>query len=465
MTDRNSPNVSKRRILLTELASVILCLGFIAVFAGKYVVFPMIRPSYTATKNSVTYEAIKEYAIEGDIRDRHGNIILGYGEPGTGAYAQWPQNYSFSWLLGYYSVNSSMENKFGLRGNLKDYSLFTLDANNKGTAVTLTADTDLQNFAYQNILAGNEGSVIVLDNATGAIMCLASQSTIDYDVNNVDTLLASDIPDSQYRRGTFENDPPGSTFKVITAAAALKKAEDEGLTDDFFAYTDTGTYIAEGDGFAITNYANAVYGDIGLEEALNNSVNCYFADLGIRTGRSRIRDMANAFLIGKDIEVPFLDTVSSVLDFGAGTPADIAQVSFGQGNTEISPLHLALIAQAIANDGKMMAPYIVNTIKLGRIPLYKFFPHSLNQCISGSIDGKLKAIMHSTAVGYGLDEENFGYVCAKTGSAECTGDRVHTYIIGFTDRFSFCISANNSDISTNLLPGAQQLTAYLNSME
>ncbi len=445
--------------------AIVLCLGFVAVFAGKYVVFPWLRPSYTATKNSVTYEAIRSYAIEGDIRDRNGNIVLGYGEPGSSAYALWPQNYSYAWLLGYYSVNSSAENRFGLRGNLKDYSLFTLDQSDKGAAVNLTTDTGLQNFAYQNILAGNEGSVIVLDNRSGAILCLTSQSTIDYDVNDVDSLLTSDIPDSQYRRGTFENDPPGSTFKVITAAAALKKAEDENLGEDFFAYTDTGTYIADGDGFAITNYANAVYGDIGLEEALNNSVNCYFADLGIRTGKERLGDMASAFLIGRDIEIPFLDTVKSVLDFGTGSPGDIAQVSFGQGNTEVSPLHLAMIAQAIANNGNMMAPYIVDSIRLGRIPLYKSFRHSLNQCISQSIDDSLKQIMHSTAVGYGMDEENFGYVCAKTGSAECTGDRVHTYIIGFTDRYSFCISANNSDISTNLLPGAQQLVQYLNSME
>ena len=157
--------------------------------------------------------------------------------------------------------------------------------------------------------------------------------------------------------------------------------------------------------------------------------------------------------------------MKSVLDFGTGSPGDIAQVSFGQGNTEVSPLHLAMIAQAIANNGNMMAPYIVDSIRLGRIPLYKSFRHSLNQCISQSIDDSLKQIMHSTAVGYAMDEENFGYVCAKTGSAECTGDRVHTYIIGFTDRYSFCISANNSDISTNLLPGAQQLVQYLNSME
>ena len=460
--ERNS--VSRRRIRMTELAAIVMCIMFTAVFGGKYLVMPMVSASYKATKNKVTYDAIESYAIEGKYIDRNGTLIMGGSEPGEEAAAAYPENYSYAWLLGYYSVSGDKEHKFGLRGNLKDYTMFMLDDDDTGATVRLTTDSRLQNFAFSSILAGMEGSVTVIDNDTGAILCLASQSTIDYDVNDMTTLLLSEVEGSQFRRGTYENDPPGSTFKVITSAAALQMQEEEGLDDSFFDYHDTGTYVAEGDGFEITNYGNYIYGDIGLEEALSHSVNCYFANLGNKVGMKRIGDMAEAFMIGEDIEIPFLCTISSVLDFSDGTPGDIAQVSFGQGNTEITPLHLAMIAQAVSNKGVMMAPYVVSSVKMGNFPLYTHIEHKINNCITESVDEKLKTIMHAAAVEYGLYEETYGYVCAKTGSAECPDGRVHTYLMGFTKDASFCISSNSSDISYTLYGAAQQLVAYLNSI-
>lgn len=455
---------AKRRIRIVEAAAAVLTLLLVTAFSGKYLIMPHVDPNYRATKNSVTMQAIEGYMIEGSYLDTNGSLIMGGSEAMSEAQAAYPMNYSYAWLLGYYTVNGTQENRFGLRGSLYDYTMFTLDEKNTGASVRMTTENGLQNFAWSSILGGSEGSVIVLDNRTGAIRCLASQSTIDYDVNDVNTLLLSDVPGSQFRRGTFENDPPGSTFKVITAAAALQKAAEEDLDESFFDYYDTGSYIAEGDGFEIRNYGDYAYGDINLETALNNSINCYFANLGNLVGKERIAAMAENFLIGTDIEIPFLGTISSVLDFGKGTPADIAQVSFGQGNTEITPLHLAMIAQAIANHGVMMQPYIVESVRLGRLPLYRHVSHKLKNCITREIDTQLKEIMHSTAVGYGLDEENYGMVYAKTGSAECPDGRVHTYIMGFTEDVSFCISSNDSDISYTLYGAAQQLVAYLNSL-
>lgn len=462
MKPRSERNVAVTRIRLAEIAGCAVCLLFIIAFAGKYLVGPWLRPDVAATKNAITYEAIEGYAIEGDILDRNGTMIMGGGSEGVGISAAYPDNYSFAWLLGYYSVSADGENRFGIRGSTSNYSMFTLDSSNRGATTRLTIDEGLQNFAWQNILAGQEGSVTVIDNRSGAILCLASQSTIDYDVNDVSTLLYSDIPDSQYRRGTYENDPPGSTFKIITAAAALQKAEEEGLGDDFFYYYDDGTYTPEGDDFTITNYGDYSYGDLDLETAMNNSVNCYFANLGILVGQTALQNMAESFLVGTDIEIPYLGTLHSRFSYGDGSPAYLAQAAFGQGNTEITPLHLTMIAQAVASRGEMLQPYIVDSIRLDKIPLYTHIRHKLNNCITESVDEKLKAIMHSTAVGYGLDESVYGYVCAKTGTAECADGRVHTYIVGFTEDASFCISMNNSDASNSLYGPAQQLVDYLN---
>ncbi len=460
---KNMNLLSRRRIRLTELASVLGCIVFCTMFGWKYVVHPMVSNEQEALKYEIINDSISGYRIDGSIVDRRRSTIWGNGEAGTGAYADYPMNYSYAYLLGYYTVDSSKENKFGLLGSLNRYLYYHLDENSEGSTVTLTTDNGLQNYASQ-LLGGREGSITVLDNKTGAILALASESTAGYNVNDLDTLMTSSAPNAQFRRGTFENDPPGSTFKVVTAAAALNKAEHENLSDDWWYFYDTGSYIPEGSGFSITNFDMQSWGDLDLERALNNSVNCYFADLGIKVGADALKEMADNFLIGKNIDIPFLDTLHSDFELEDETPVQIAQASFGQGETQITPMHIAMIAQAIANNGAMMRPYVVQNISCGSKTLYSGFTRRLNTCIDMYVDSQLKQIMHSTAVGYGLDEGRYGMVYAKTGTAECANDRVHTYLMGFTEDASFCISMNNGDFSSTLYPVAQNLVAYINDL-
>ena len=453
--------ISRQRIRIVEVASVAGTLLFTAVFSGKYLILPIVSENSRAEKATVTYEAIKDKVVEGDILDRNGNLVMGNASPGKSAVAQSPQNYSYAYLLGYYSVNSGKENKYGLRGNLKDYSLFHLDSDNKGATTTLTIDTALQNEAYE-LIGDNVGSITVIDNKTGAIRALASHGPAEYDVNNLSDFLSSDVPDAQYRRGTYENDPPGSTFKVVTATAALTKAEKENLPDSFFEYEDNGSYTPEGSDYTIHNFDDIAYGQTDLERAMNYSVNCYFANLGIKTGAEQLTKTFKDFQIGKDIKIPFLCTLHSSFDLGDSKPIKIAQTSFGQGETQITPAHIALIAQAVANDGVMMSPYIVENIKSGKLPLYQNFQHKLSTCMDDNVNQKLKAVMHSTAEVYGLTESRYGMVYAKTGTAECANDRVHTYLMGFTEDAAFCISMNNGPNSALLYPVAQSLVLDIN---
>lgn len=460
-SDQNASH-SASRIRLTMIGCTAVCVGFAAAFGYRYGIRPVIDPSAAAYVNSIRYDTIRDSVLEGSYIDRNGNVILSADAPGNPGTAAYPQNYSFAYLLGYYSVSSSQENMYGLRGNLKDYTLFHLDENNRGASVSLTVDIGLQDYCWQ-ILGNTDGSIIVLDNQTGAILALASSSGVAYDVNDVSTLLESDVEGSQYRRGTYETDPPGSTFKIVTATAALTKQKEEGLDDSWFDYTDYGSYYAEGSDFEITNWADLSYGQISLEQAMNSSVNTYFADLGVRTGRERLEETAEKFQIGKDIEIPFLTTIHSSMDIG-NKQIELAQASFGQGKTQITPLHIAMITQSVANTGHMMQPYIVSSIGDGKIPLYKAFTHRLSTTMNPDVNEKLKQILHSTAVGYGFDEYTYGNVYAKTGTAECVNDRIHTYITGFTDEYTFVVSYNNSSISTVNIPAAQALVQYLNNM-
>lgn len=461
--ENRSLHNAKKRIRMAEIFALLISVAFMAVFGTKYVILPITSDSYSATKSTVTYDEISSYVVEGDILDRRGNMILGNAAPGTGAYANAPENRSYAYLLGYYTVNSNTENRYGLRGNLYKHSLFILDENNKGQTVVLTTDNALQDYAYTNILAGQEGSVTVIDNSTGEILCLTSQSTIDYDVNDTASFVTNTTPDGQYRRGTYENDPPGSTFKVVTAAAALTKQEEEGLGDDFFQYYDTGTYTPEGDSWTITNFENQVYGDCDLNKAMRYSVNCYFANLGVVTGADALNEMAEKFMVGKDIEIPYLCTLHSSRDIENDTPATIAQSAFGQGNTEITPVHLALIAQAIANDGVMMQPHIVSSIEGNPFNRYRAKTEKLSVTMTPTVAAKLKEAMHQAALEYGFYEPAYGMVYAKTGTAECANDRIHCYMIGFTDTVSFCISFNTMRASAELYDEALNLVYWLNS--
>ncbi len=449
--------ISKKRIRLTQISCIIITLLFMIVFGNRYILQPYISFESKNKKDTILYEAVSTYANEGSFIDRNGTIISENNIVNT------PENYSYAWLLGYYSVSYGNENKFGLRGSLKDYIYFLLDDDNNGADIHLTIDSRIQNYAYENILNNLEGSAIVLNNKTGEILAFASKSVIDYDANEATAILNSDIPNSQFRRGTYENDPPGSTFKVITSIAALEKAKEENLGEDFFYYYDNGSYIPEGDSFVITNYGNAMYGDIDLNEAMKYSVNCYFANLGIKVGKDRIIDVAERFMIGKDIEIPFLDTITSSLNAEDLSIADVAQLAFGQGKTEVTPFNLALIAEAIGNNGIMKKPYLVESIRYKNLPLYQANDSDLSKCASEDIILKLKEAMHEAAVGYGLNE-NYGMVYAKTGTAECADDRLHTYIMVTTDDFSFVISRNNGDASTELYGYAVSLLAYIQSL-
>ena len=452
---------ARRRIHYVMLGCVAVCLLFCGIFGYRYAIVPIVDSSSKAAVNAMTYRTIQDYAMEGDYVDRNGNFIMGSYEAGQPATANYPENYAYAYLLGYYSVSGDKENRYGLRGNLENYTLFHLDSNSKGATVTLTTDNALQDYCWQ-LLGDTEGSIIVLDNRTGKILALASTSGVTYDVNDVTTLLDSDVEGSQYRRGTYETDPPGSTFKIVTATAALTKQEEENLDDSWFDYNDTGSFYALGSDFEITNWAYLSYGKIDLEEAMNHSVNTYFANLGIKTGTEQMEKTAKAFMIGTDIEIPFLCTISSSIEFDK-EQIEVAQTSFGQGKTQITPLQIAMISQSVANDGNMMSPYIVDSIHSGRLPLYKAFPKKLSTTMDSTVNDRLKEILHSTAVGYGFDEANYGMVYAKTGTAECAEDRIHTYITGFTDSYSFVISHNNGDISTTDIPVAQQLVSFLNN--
>lgn len=410
-------------------------------------------------KEELLSSLARDTVHEGAFYDSNG-VMLTQPSTNKGEDAPLINSDSFSYLIGF---NSAVYGRYGLRGSMEDYLYNHNNRNEVGDSVYLTVDTGLQNFAYEQILNDQEGSVVVIDNDTGAILTLASHSTLEFDANDLRSFMENSQSNegSQLRRGTFENDPPGSTFKIVTAIAALEKQQDKLLTEQDFLYYDSGEYTPVGSTYKITNWAFNSYGQIGLNQAMKKSVNTYFSQLGIKVGSKYLTKVAENFLIGEEITIPFLTTIKSKFDLGDYSPFMIAQTSFGQGKTEITPLHIALIGQSLGNDGQMLNPYIVQSIKNDKRVEYTHEITKLSDVTNTEIVKKINEVLHETALEYGLDEETYGVVCAKTGSAELHDGTIHTYFLGYTPKVSFVISMNHGRSSADLYPKAKALLSYL----
>lgn len=447
-----------RTLIVGYLAMTMI---FLAMFINRFFIQAAASDgiiSYTSAK----YSAERENTMEGIFYSIEGAQLTWPTEPGVPGILNELQSESYAFLLG-------NENYGSLRYGM-DHLLYRPDDEGNGPQVHMTVSSILQNYAYQYILAGREGSVIVADNKTGKILCLASHSDESLppfslaDEDNSFLSQSMEINGSQYIRGVFEQDPPGSTFKIITAAAAL---EDDDLDSDVFYYQDDGELIPPGNTYQVHNYNYNVFGDLDLPTAFMYSSNTYFAHLALETGWNSMQKTAEAFGLNKSFDIPFLATVRSSFNRGNRSPAELAMIGFGQGGLAVTPMNLVLIGEAIANNGTANSPYLIeNIFHPGKSHLYRNEPRTLiDNDISDQTYSVLKDCLKQTAEYYGLPEGTY----AKTGTAECLQtssegiiERIHTYILVFTDRYSFCISMNDSTSSSQLVDPACWLIEQIN---
>lgn len=220
-------------------------------------------------------------------------------------------------------------------------------------------DTDAQRTAIQ-ALAGRNGSVVALDPSTGAVKVMVSLP--DFDPNSIPkqfSQLNRDPASPLFNRATQARYPPGSTFKVVTAAAAL----------------DSGRYnpgsLVDGrngkpvSGVPLQNSGGADFGTITLTDALTNSVNTVWGEVGEKLGKgTMLRYMERfGFLSEPPLDYPRSQITPSgiyrnqkLLD--EDDSIDIGRVAIGQERLQVTPLQMAMVAGAVANDGLLMEPRI-----------------------------------------------------------------------------------------------------------
>lgn len=362
----------------------------------------------------------KEY-IRGSILDRKGET-LAWSEKAGGKrfYSTGP---AASCITGYYSIiygTSGLESRYN--------PVLTHSAspgkNKKGADVTLTIDKDLQTLAYEQI-KDFTGSVVVLDAANGEILAMASSPTYDAGA------LEEKWQEYQERDGIFISNAfqnpvaPGSVFKLVTSKAVLeqhlenKKVKDRGSL--------------KVNGQTIHNFKGIEHGTLDWEKGFIKSSNVYFMTMALKMGGQVLSDAAGDCLIGQDIPLDFT-TLKSVWNMEDYEDNLVAATAFGQGNTLITPLHMAMITQSIANDGKMMKPYLVRSVvnTKGKV-LEKGKASKLTRTMAPETAKKIRKVMKKAGESYGLDEigEREYKIAAKTGTAQRGDGSNNAWLVTF----------------------------------
>jgi peptidoglycan glycosyltransferase len=310
----------------------------------------------------------------------------------------------------------------------------------QGGSVVLTLDAKAQEAAYRG-LAGKRGAVVALDPRTGAVLALATNPSYDptvlttHDRNGITAAYQKllDAPgDPLVDRAVERTYPPGSTFKLITTAAALE--------DGYLPTTRIPSPTVldlPGTTANLSNFGGERCGDgktTTLADALRISCNTAFGALGMKLGQDRVRRQAEAFGFGSSgLRVP--QPVATSVFPGDLTMAQTAQSSIGQFDVRVTPLQMALVAAGIADEGLVMKPYLVQQVQAPDLSvLSTATPQVLRRAVSAAVAQQLTAMMERVVTsGTGTLARIPGVrVAGKTGTAQHgTGEAPHAWFVGF----------------------------------
>ncbi len=342
MTDKRIINV------LIALCLLFLCLiGYLT-----YIEFALSDKISQSPYNQRQW-AYEEDIDRGNIMDSEGTI-LARSENGERIY---PYNNMYSHVIGY---NSQTYGKSQLEANynkvlLGQYGLGELNligGKKKGYDLYLTIRHDLQKTAYDAI-GNRNGAAVAINPKTGQVLAMVSKP--DFNPNpDILTKEWEKLIDNEksplLARATGGLYAPGSTFKILTASAAL----DKGLQDTVFE--DKGEVTIGGK--TVKNSGGKAYGNIDFDTAFKLSSNVAFCTLGAEVGFQKLQSTAEDFGFNKQPDYDFSVT-KSIFPTKSDGDAVNAALAMGQGETLATPLMMALVGCAVANDGVIMEPYIV----------------------------------------------------------------------------------------------------------
>ncbi|MFF3070811.1 peptidoglycan D,D-transpeptidase FtsI family protein [Kitasatospora sp. NPDC057904] len=386
-----------------------------------------------------------------------GNIVVG-GQPVTKSDFVNGLRYKYkrSWVDGpmYAPVTGYSSQVYGSNGleNLEDGVLSgtddrlffrnTLDMltgeQKKGGDVVTTINAKAQKAAWDG-LGNKKGAVVALDPKTGAILALVS--TPSYDPGTISgsedsdskswTDLNADPNKPMLNRALKETYPPGSTFKLVTATAAFENGLYQNVDD---ATSTPDPYTLPGTATVLKNESpNEKCENATIKSGLDQSCNTVFAKMGADLGKDKMRAQAEKFGFNSTVDTP-VRSEKSIFPNSASLDGT-AQDSIGQHDTRATPLQMAMVSAAIANNGSLMTPYLVDQERSASLTtISKHTEKQFSQAMSPATAQKMQDLMVSVVEnGTGTNAKIPGIqVGGKTGTAQHGEDNAGLPFAWFT---------------------------------
>ena len=367
-------------------------------------------------------------ALRGDITDRDGNLLATTGADGKRQYtANEAARRALSQTVGDTAGMSGTGVETFYSATLLDISTSLVDrlsalfhnAEHVGSSIQLTIDGPLTAYIAEQFPAGYRGAVCVTNYRTGEILAMVSLP--NYDPYEISARSEAQVEDTAYLNRCLQGlYTPGSIFKIVTLASAIN--HDPNVIDQEFLCAGSWDY----EGGHIVCAGGTSHGTLNLKNAFKKSCNVTFGKLAYQLGLERLRETAEQFGFNENFKFGDFVIYNSAFPTRVDNMNGLVWAGIGQGEVLVTPLHMAMIAGTVANEGVMMKPWLVNRITTAiGTNTATGAPTPYRQILSPSVASKIAEYMYEAVEsGTATRAAINGYtVCGKTGSAEVSDDK------------------------------------------
>ena len=391
---------------------------------------------------NVRQDLYAKNVTRGDILDKNGNVLARTVTDEEGNETrEYPYGSLFAHSVGYSSDKGNIGVEASCSFDLLTSNTFFLNKikndiagkKNPGDSVVTTLDVNVQE-AAANALGDSKGAAIAIEPKTGNI--IAMYSNPGFDPNSIDEAwdeLNKDETNAPLLNRSINGlYSPGSIFKTITSLEYIR----EHSNYDAYKYLCEGEFNYED--ISIHCYNDAVHGEEDLYSSFANSCNCSYANIGLDMDSESYCDLAKELLFNKKIYCPITNSKSIFKLKPNSSDGEKMMTAFGQGDTMVTPYHMALITCAIANKGVLNKPNIVSKINNNNGANVRTTKVSRYKKLMTSNEADILKTLMQGVVSYGTANElnDLPYsVAGKTGTAEYSSDKSlsHSWFMGFSN--------------------------------
>lgn len=404
-----------KRIAMRSVAIwilVLLLLGGLGFFLVEYVMY---SDQWVLSQGSPHIYKGDNIAT-GKVLDRDGILLLDTSDKRTYGATKELRSSMIHWLgdrYGYISAPAVASYAKEMAG----FDMVTgLYSDSDGGKATLTISSKLQLVA-QEAMGDKKGTVALMNYKTGELLC--ALTTPNYDPDNVPNM---DADDTGAYEGVYMNRftqsvyIPGSIFKIVTAAAALEEI------DDIWEQTFTCTGEVDYGNYDVT--CEKKHGKLDFDSALAQSCNCAFAQIVEQLGRDTLEKYVEKYGVTESVTFDGVTTAKGNFDVSDASRLEVAWSGIGQHKDQVNPCRFLTFVSAIANGGKEVQPYVMQSITNGDRQTYRAIPKTTETIMSPEIATQIQQMMRNNVEEkYGVESFPDLQVCGKSGTAQVGGDR------------------------------------------